>query len=79
MVKHTCLMLLKARGSQPQGNPLTPASLVTAPPETTATHGAANLTAASITTHKHTWSKQQQEHSVPDHSEDRRFPRERAR
>lgn len=77
MVKHTCLVLLKAQGTQPQGNPLTSASLVTAPPETTATHGAANLIVASITTHKHTWSKQQ-EHSVPDHSEDRRFPRERA-
>lgn len=41
MVNHTYSVLLKARGTQPQGNPLTPASLVTTPPDTTATHGAA--------------------------------------
>lgn len=61
MVKHTCPVVLKAQRTQPQGNPLTPASLVTTPPDTTAAHGASvtNLIAASVTTHKHTQSKQE--------------------
>lgn len=73
-------VLLKTRGTQPQGNCLTPASLVTTPPDTTATHGAANLTAASVTTHKHTHRANSSRSTLsPDHPEDGRFPREWAR